>query len=104
MKPFIVFPSDSFKMCALLHFSGFVHGEAGAEPRLIQFHPHFQHGALLTVVSAFTIYGHTYSTVSFESFCVVTESGCLSFPLPVLVQWKDLSFAFLLCECWSFSA
>uniref|UniRef100_A0AAR2KKN2 Aladin seven-bladed propeller domain-containing protein n=1 Tax=Pygocentrus nattereri TaxID=42514 RepID=A0AAR2KKN2_PYGNA len=29
---------------------GFVRGEAGAEPRLIQFHPHFQHGALLTVV------------------------------------------------------
>ncbi|KAL7827634.1 hypothetical protein SRHO_G00333520 [Serrasalmus rhombeus] len=28
---------------------GFVRGEAGAEPRLIQFHPHFQHGALLTV-------------------------------------------------------
>lgn len=28
---------------------GFVHGEAGAEPRLMQFHPHFQHGALLTV-------------------------------------------------------
>uniref|UniRef100_A0A8B9L674 Aladin seven-bladed propeller domain-containing protein n=1 Tax=Astyanax mexicanus TaxID=7994 RepID=A0A8B9L674_ASTMX len=28
---------------------GFVSGEIGAEPRLIQFHPHFQHGALLTV-------------------------------------------------------
>ncbi|XP_072305272.1 aladin [Eucyclogobius newberryi] len=28
---------------------GFVQGEPGAEPRLIQFHPHFQHGALLTV-------------------------------------------------------
>ncbi|XP_030640588.1 aladin [Chanos chanos] len=28
---------------------GFVRGEAGAEPRLMQFHPHFQHGALLTV-------------------------------------------------------
>ncbi|XP_076859110.1 aladin isoform X2 [Brachyhypopomus gauderio] len=28
---------------------GFVRGEAGSEPRLIQFHPHFQHGALLTV-------------------------------------------------------
>uniref|UniRef100_A0AAR2KJV0 Aladin seven-bladed propeller domain-containing protein n=1 Tax=Pygocentrus nattereri TaxID=42514 RepID=A0AAR2KJV0_PYGNA len=34
---------------------GFVRGEAGAEPRLIQFHPHFQHGALLTVVSAFFV-------------------------------------------------
>ncbi|XP_036389434.1 aladin [Megalops cyprinoides] len=28
---------------------GFVKGEAGAEPRLIQFHPHFSGGALLTV-------------------------------------------------------
>ncbi|XP_015246165.1 PREDICTED: aladin [Cyprinodon variegatus] len=28
---------------------GFVQGEPGAEPRLMQFHPHFQHGALLTV-------------------------------------------------------
>ncbi|XP_062855582.1 aladin isoform X2 [Trichomycterus rosablanca] len=28
---------------------GFVQGEAGAEPRLIHFHPHFQHGAQLTV-------------------------------------------------------
>ncbi|XP_017322854.1 aladin isoform X2 [Ictalurus punctatus] len=28
---------------------GFVKGEAGAEPRLMQFQPHFQHGALLTV-------------------------------------------------------
>uniref|UniRef100_A0AAQ5XJG3 Aladin seven-bladed propeller domain-containing protein n=1 Tax=Amphiprion ocellaris TaxID=80972 RepID=A0AAQ5XJG3_AMPOC len=28
---------------------GFVQGEAGAEPRLMQFHPNFQHGALLTV-------------------------------------------------------
>ncbi|XP_068188566.1 aladin isoform X2 [Antennarius striatus] len=28
---------------------GFVQGEPGAEPRLIQFHPHFQQGALLTV-------------------------------------------------------
>ncbi|KAK1786869.1 hypothetical protein P4O66_017247 [Electrophorus voltai] len=28
---------------------GFVRGEVGAEPRLIQFHSHFQHGALLTV-------------------------------------------------------
>lgn len=31
-------------------FSGFVQGEAGAEARLMQFHPNFQHGALLTVV------------------------------------------------------
>ncbi|KAM8829390.1 aladin isoform 2-T2 [Synchiropus picturatus] len=28
---------------------GFVQGEPDAEPRLIQFHPNFQHGALLTV-------------------------------------------------------
>lgn len=28
---------------------GFVQGEAGAEPRLMQFHPNFQLGALLTV-------------------------------------------------------
>ncbi|XP_034028749.1 aladin [Thalassophryne amazonica] len=28
---------------------GFVHGEPGAEPRMMQFHPHFPHGALLTV-------------------------------------------------------
>uniref|UniRef100_A0A665VS60 Aladin seven-bladed propeller domain-containing protein n=1 Tax=Echeneis naucrates TaxID=173247 RepID=A0A665VS60_ECHNA len=28
---------------------GFVQGEAGSEPRLMQFHPNFQHGALLTV-------------------------------------------------------
>ncbi|KAI2661045.1 Aladin [Labeo rohita] len=28
---------------------GLVMGEAGAEPRFMQFHPHFQHGALLTV-------------------------------------------------------
>uniref|UniRef100_A0A4W6F389 Achalasia, adrenocortical insufficiency, alacrimia n=1 Tax=Lates calcarifer TaxID=8187 RepID=A0A4W6F389_LATCA len=28
---------------------GFVQGEPGAEPRLMQFHPNFQHGALLTV-------------------------------------------------------
>uniref|UniRef100_A0A671WAT6 Achalasia, adrenocortical insufficiency, alacrimia n=1 Tax=Sparus aurata TaxID=8175 RepID=A0A671WAT6_SPAAU len=28
---------------------GFVQGERGAEPRLMQFHPSFQHGALLTV-------------------------------------------------------
>ncbi|XP_003963523.1 aladin [Takifugu rubripes] len=28
---------------------GFVQGEAGAEARLMQFHPNFQHGALLTV-------------------------------------------------------
>lgn len=28
---------------------GFVQGEPGAEPTLIQFHPNFQHGALLTV-------------------------------------------------------
>lgn len=34
-----------------LCFSGFVQGEPGAEPRLMQFHPNFQHGALLTVVS-----------------------------------------------------
>uniref|UniRef100_A0A673AT85 Aladin seven-bladed propeller domain-containing protein n=1 Tax=Sphaeramia orbicularis TaxID=375764 RepID=A0A673AT85_9TELE len=32
---------------------GFVQGEPGAEPRLMQFHPNFQHGALLTVVSLF---------------------------------------------------
>uniref|UniRef100_A0A673AQ42 Aladin seven-bladed propeller domain-containing protein n=1 Tax=Sphaeramia orbicularis TaxID=375764 RepID=A0A673AQ42_9TELE len=29
---------------------GFVQGEPGAEPRLMQFHPNFQHGALLTVI------------------------------------------------------
>uniref|UniRef100_A0A3Q4IFA6 Achalasia, adrenocortical insufficiency, alacrimia n=1 Tax=Neolamprologus brichardi TaxID=32507 RepID=A0A3Q4IFA6_NEOBR len=29
--------------------SGFVQGEPGAEPRLMQFHPNFRHGALLTV-------------------------------------------------------
>uniref|UniRef100_A0A8C9VRC1 Achalasia, adrenocortical insufficiency, alacrimia n=1 Tax=Scleropages formosus TaxID=113540 RepID=A0A8C9VRC1_SCLFO len=29
---------------------GFVKGESGAEPRLLQFHPHFPNGALLTVV------------------------------------------------------
>lgn len=34
-------------------FSGFVQGEPGAEPRLMQFHPNFQHGALLTVVSLY---------------------------------------------------
>eukprot|EP00064_Thunnus_orientalis_P012650 superscaffoldBa00001967_g12685 len=28
---------------------GFVQGEPGSEPRLMQFHPNFQHGALLTV-------------------------------------------------------
>lgn len=28
---------------------GFVQGEPGAEPRFMQFHPNFQHGALLTV-------------------------------------------------------
>ncbi|TNN73145.1 Aladin [Liparis tanakae] len=28
---------------------GFVQGEPGAEPRMMQFHPNFQHGALLTV-------------------------------------------------------
>ncbi|XP_054625279.1 aladin [Dunckerocampus dactyliophorus] len=28
---------------------GFVQGDPGAEPRLMQFHPNFQHGALLTV-------------------------------------------------------
>ncbi|XP_049609852.1 aladin [Syngnathus scovelli] len=28
---------------------GFVQGELGAQPRLLQFHPNFQHGALLTV-------------------------------------------------------
>lgn len=28
---------------------GFVQGESGAEPRLMQFHPKFKHGALLTV-------------------------------------------------------
>uniref|UniRef100_A0A8D0DE45 Achalasia, adrenocortical insufficiency, alacrimia n=1 Tax=Sander lucioperca TaxID=283035 RepID=A0A8D0DE45_SANLU len=28
---------------------GFVQGEPGTEPRLMQFHPNFQHGALLTV-------------------------------------------------------
>ncbi|XP_073326307.1 aladin isoform X2 [Pagrus major] len=28
---------------------GFVQGERGAEPRMMQFHPSFQHGALLTV-------------------------------------------------------
>uniref|UniRef100_A0A087X3U6 Achalasia, adrenocortical insufficiency, alacrimia n=1 Tax=Poecilia formosa TaxID=48698 RepID=A0A087X3U6_POEFO len=28
---------------------GFIQGEPGAEPRLLQFHPNFQHGALLTV-------------------------------------------------------
>ncbi|XP_019747242.1 aladin [Hippocampus comes] len=28
---------------------GFVQGDPGAEPRLLQFHPNFQHGALLTV-------------------------------------------------------
>lgn len=28
---------------------GFVQGEEGTEPRLMQFHPNFQHGALLTV-------------------------------------------------------
>uniref|UniRef100_A0A3P9J7Z3 Achalasia, adrenocortical insufficiency, alacrimia n=1 Tax=Oryzias latipes TaxID=8090 RepID=A0A3P9J7Z3_ORYLA len=28
---------------------GFVQGEPGVEPRLMQFHPNFQHGALLTV-------------------------------------------------------
>lgn len=38
-----------------IHFSGFVKGESGAEPRLMQFHPHFQHGALLTVVSVFIL-------------------------------------------------
>lgn len=44
-------------------FSGFVQGEAGAEPRLMQFHPNFQHGALLTVV------GFTFNrTLFFSSF------------------------------------
>ncbi|XP_061651564.1 aladin [Phyllopteryx taeniolatus] len=28
---------------------GFVQGDPGAQPRLVQFHPNFQHGALLTV-------------------------------------------------------
>uniref|UniRef100_A0A672IBQ6 Achalasia, adrenocortical insufficiency, alacrimia n=1 Tax=Salarias fasciatus TaxID=181472 RepID=A0A672IBQ6_SALFA len=31
--------------------SGFVQEEPGVEPRLMQFHPNFKHGALLTVVS-----------------------------------------------------
>lgn len=31
--------------------SGFVQGEAGTEPRLMQFNPNYQHGAQLTVVS-----------------------------------------------------
>lgn len=104
MKPFIVSSSYWLKVCALYHSSGFVHGEAGAEPRLMQFHPHFQHGALLTVVSAFAIYHHTLS-----EFCIpscddwMSESGCLSVSLPVLVQWKNLPFAFLFCECRSCS-
>lgn len=104
MKPFIVSSSYWLKVCALYHSSGFVHGEAGAEPRLMQFHPHFQHGALLTVVSAFAMYHHTLS-----EFCIpscddwMSESGCLSVSLPVLVQWKNLPFAFLFCECRSCS-
>lgn len=37
--------------CSVYLLSGFVQGEPGAEPRFMQFHPNFQHGALLTVVS-----------------------------------------------------
>uniref|UniRef100_A0A669CI42 Achalasia, adrenocortical insufficiency, alacrimia n=1 Tax=Oreochromis niloticus TaxID=8128 RepID=A0A669CI42_ORENI len=32
-----------------MSYFGFVQGEPGAEPRLMQFHPNFRHGALLTV-------------------------------------------------------
>lgn len=34
------------------HSSGFLRGEQSAEPQLIAFHPCFEKGALLTVVSA----------------------------------------------------
>ncbi|XP_048048536.1 aladin [Megalobrama amblycephala] len=43
-----VFKTRSVPVFELLP-CGFVMGEAGAEPRFMQFHPHFQHGALLTV-------------------------------------------------------
>lgn len=38
-------------MSSFYLFSGFVQGDPGAEPRLMQFHPNFKDGALLTVVS-----------------------------------------------------
>ena len=33
--------------------SGFVHGETGTEPRLMQFNPNYKYGAQLTVVSLY---------------------------------------------------
>lgn len=42
---------QSATFVAFCLFSGFVQGEPGAEPRLMQFHPNFKDGALLTVVS-----------------------------------------------------
>lgn len=96
-------------MCLFL-FSGFVQGEAGAEPRLMQFHPNFQHGALLTVV------GFTLNIIFLHLPCCVTKwvtpVFCVEPPhsltssvkrlslFSVLVQWKNHTPAFLLSECW----
>lgn len=80
--------------CVVFLFSGFVQGEAGAEPRLMQFHPNFQHGALLTVV------GFTLNVIFLHSPCDVTKwvitVFCVESPhsLPSSVKC-------LCSQCWS---
>lgn len=63
----------------------------------MQFHPNFANGALLTVVR---LTHHILDfTLSSTSPAKVPYDECNCVPSTVLVQWKDLSCALLLCEC-----
>ncbi|XP_063076448.1 aladin isoform X2 [Engraulis encrasicolus] len=71
---------------------GFVHGEVGAEPRLMQFHPHFQHGALLTVC-------WSNGKMSHVPFYFVSAGAAQPSPLPHLAgQAVDNGFHQLYTE------
>lgn len=99
-------------ICCFYLFSGFVQGEPGAEPRLMQFHPNFQHGALLTVVSLtlsillFLSSQHVkinhVVVSSIRRFVCSNHTSKQTFPslFSVLVQRANHPRAFLLPEHW----
>ncbi|XP_066500239.1 aladin isoform X1 [Hoplias malabaricus] len=73
---------------------GFVQGEAGEEPRLIQFHPHFQHGALLTVCWS----NGRISHVPFYFVSVGRSHSSSSPPFPNFTKTEDANTHMLYTE------
>uniref|UniRef100_A0A8C9VNI8 Achalasia, adrenocortical insufficiency, alacrimia n=2 Tax=Scleropages formosus TaxID=113540 RepID=A0A8C9VNI8_SCLFO len=61
---------------------GFVKGESGAEPRLLQFHPHFPNGALLTVCWSNGRISHVPFFFVSAGGSVLNPGGSPPWPLP----------------------